>query len=312
MTRVKSSMPSFDSSLRHGFTLIELLVVIAIIAILAGLLLPALGQVKDKAHAATCRNNLRQIALGSQMYVQEFGAYTPFVNARPSTSPNPRNPYWWETLEPYVGARWPECNSPDYGTQGQSAKINAKPTGGTYVCPGYNRLDVVYGGGVGTPENAFFVGGAYAYNWLGLGKVTTALAGDRYTLGLGGGFDSPTSMPFAIARESQIVAPSDMVAFGDSALGFPLQESLGVVHLEFGLSDRSLNGYSLDPGEKQLRLARYSRRHSGSKFNIAFADGHIENLSPNKIFHLRNPTVSRRWNKDNLPHPECVPDVPNY
>ncbi|MGI5819202.1 MAG: DUF1559 domain-containing protein [Armatimonadota bacterium] len=88
---------------RRGFTLIELLVVIAIIAILAAILFPVFARARDKARQASCQSNLKQIALGLLMYVQDYDETMPgFKVYYAWPDGDTRGDGWYESLEPYV------------------------------------------------------------------------------------------------------------------------------------------------------------------------------------------------------------------
>src|SRR4051812_15574111 len=75
-----------------AFTLIELLFVIAIIAILAGLLLPALGRSKAQASNAACANNLRQLGIATRLYAEDNQERLPSAEILPTQPIDPINP----------------------------------------------------------------------------------------------------------------------------------------------------------------------------------------------------------------------------
>jgi prepilin-type N-terminal cleavage/methylation domain-containing protein len=105
-------------SSRRGFTLIELLVVIAIIAILAAILFPVFAQAREKARAATCLSNLKQLGTASIMYTQDWDEhwYAHRWNSGPNSNPliSTTGPgsfisyqalsktFWISMLQPYV------------------------------------------------------------------------------------------------------------------------------------------------------------------------------------------------------------------
>jgi prepilin-type N-terminal cleavage/methylation domain-containing protein/prepilin-type processing-associated H-X9-DG protein len=75
-----------------GFTLIELLVVIAIIAVLAGMLLPALAAAREKSRQTSCKNNLHQFGSAMEMYLSDYGSY--YMPGNPDMHVTPAGSAW--------------------------------------------------------------------------------------------------------------------------------------------------------------------------------------------------------------------------
>ena len=87
---------------RNGFTLIELLVVIAIIAILAAILFPVFAQAREKARGISCLSNVKQIATGTAMYVQDYDETFPMNLYMGQNGPAPCVYTAWTAIMPYI------------------------------------------------------------------------------------------------------------------------------------------------------------------------------------------------------------------
>ncbi len=186
-------------SRRAGFTLIELLVVIGIIAILAGMLLPALTQARRKAQRIQCQGNLRQIYLGVALYADDYSGRMPVAAPHELGGPQgivPASDPWLPArmfggalpaeqrpLNPYLPAREVFRSPSDQGEPlwwFDTADYQAKSTcyelyGSSYFyASGYNRM-----GGVVSPMGiAKFVGVEFTFEEfasrpLGLGESLT-------------------------------------------------------------------------------------------------------------------------------------------
>jgi len=103
---MNSQYNSRRTGLQSGFTLIELLVVIAIIAILAAILFPVFAQARAQARKATCISNLKELALGQTMYIQDyderFCKWQP-GGVQPDSWAQPQGAGWWmNEIYPYI------------------------------------------------------------------------------------------------------------------------------------------------------------------------------------------------------------------
>jgi prepilin-type N-terminal cleavage/methylation domain-containing protein/prepilin-type processing-associated H-X9-DG protein len=194
---------------RLGFTLIELLVVIAIIAILIGLLLPAVQKVRDAAARLKCENNLKQLGLAMHMYHDSYGYFPASFSKNPPQLQN--NWGWLASLLPYVEQAPLYAN---LNTNTVAFGANAYTTGTVppiYLCPadpaastvanpyfsGYARTNYL------VSEQVSDGGSKYNLSVISDGLSNTIMVGERdgttQVAGIWAGRDS-TSVAGVIAR----------------------------------------------------------------------------------------------------------------
>lgn len=253
-----------------AFTLSELLVVVAIIGILAALLLAALSSAKRKAKQAQCANNTRQLGLALQGFLSSYHAYPQPIWTSTNDWSGEHSTYWAAALEREMKTGFNPHTSEGYSNMQE----------GVWVCPSAPRP-------AGLPPSLAYP--SYGYNAKGLAPP------DQPPIGLGGD-GGPV-------KESEVAAPSDMMAIGEALTG-DFGQGVIVDGTVFRRNGGSLPSSPIFAGyDFTASTRRAMTRHSGNA-NVAFCDGHTAALKLDYLFADTSDAALAAWNRDHLPHRE--------